>query len=39
LIARIVLHGLTGPNNGKTYPGQMASFKFLPDDWIAAVLT
>jgi mono/diheme cytochrome c family protein len=39
LVARIVLHGLTGPNNGKNYPGQMASFKYLNDDWLASVLT
>ncbi len=39
LICRIVLHGLTGPNNGKTYPGQMASFKYLNDEWLASILT
>ena len=39
LIARIVLHGLTGPNNGVTYPGQMASFKWATDEWLASILT
>lgn len=39
LVARIVLHGLVGPNDGKTYPGQMASFKYLDDQWLAAALT
>jgi mono/diheme cytochrome c family protein len=39
LVARIVLHGLTGPNNGITYPGQMASFKWATDDWLASILT
>jgi mono/diheme cytochrome c family protein len=39
LVARIVLHGLTGPNNGVTYPGQMASFKWADDEWLASILT
>jgi mono/diheme cytochrome c family protein len=39
LCARIVLHGLTGPNNGKLYPGQMASFKWADDLWLASILT
>jgi mono/diheme cytochrome c family protein len=38
LVARIVLHGLVGPNNGVTYPGQMASFKWATDEWIASIL-
>ncbi len=36
---RIVLHGLTGVNNGKTFPGQMASFKMLDDVWLASILS
>jgi mono/diheme cytochrome c family protein len=39
LVARIILHGLTGPNNGKLYPGQMASFKWADDLWLASILT
>ena len=39
LVARIVLHGLTGPNSGKNYPGQMASFKWANDEWLASILT
>jgi mono/diheme cytochrome c family protein len=39
LVARIVLHGLTGPDNRITYPGQMASFKWADDEWIASILT
>jgi mono/diheme cytochrome c family protein len=39
LVARIVLHGLTGPNNGVTYPAQMASFKWATDEWLASILT
>jgi mono/diheme cytochrome c family protein len=39
LAARIVLHGLVGPNNGVTYPGQMASFKWASDEWLASILT
>lgn len=42
-LIKLVLHGLHGPIevNGKQYPGQvpMTSFKQLPDDEIAAVLT
>ena len=36
---RVVLHGLVGPNNGTTYPGQMASFKWIDDEWLASALT
>ena len=39
LVARILLHGLTGPNNGTVYPGQMASFSWADDAYLAAVLT
>jgi mono/diheme cytochrome c family protein len=39
LVARIVLHGLVGPNNGHNYPGQMASFKWATDEWLASILT
>jgi mono/diheme cytochrome c family protein len=38
-VARIVLNGLTGPNNGKTYPGQMPSFRWADDEWLASILT
>jgi mono/diheme cytochrome c family protein len=38
--ARILLHGLTGPNdNGKTYLNEMISFNASEDEWIADVLT
>lgn len=36
---RIVLHGLTGPVNGKEYIQQMIPMKSNGDDWIADVLT
>jgi mono/diheme cytochrome c family protein len=39
LVARIVLNGLTGPDNGINYPGQMASFKWADDLWLASILT
>jgi mono/diheme cytochrome c family protein len=40
LVSRIVLHGLVGPNDGgKLYPGEMAGFKFMDDQWIANVVT
>jgi mono/diheme cytochrome c family protein len=39
ICTRIALHGLVGPNNGKVYPGQMASFKTLDDVWLASILT
>ncbi len=36
---RIVLHGLTGPIDGKTYIQQMIPMKSNSDKWIADVLT
>ncbi len=39
LVGRILLHGLTGPDNGRVYPGQMASFDWADDAYLAAVLT
>lgn len=39
LVCRIVLRGLTGPNNGVTYPDQMVSFAWADDNWLAAILT
>ncbi len=35
----VLLHGLTGPVEGKTYPGQMVSMKTYDDQWVAAVLS
>ncbi len=35
----VVLHGLTGPVNGKIYPGQMIAMKTNRDEWIASVLS
>src|SRR6185437_5502672 len=40
LTCRIVLHGLVGPNDGgKTYPGEMAGFKWADDEWLAPIIT
>ena len=36
---RIMLHGLTGPVNGKTYIQQMVPMKSNGDQWVADVLT
>ena len=36
---RTVLHGLTGPLDGKIYPGQMLPLAANDDEWIAAVST
>jgi len=36
---RILLHGLKGPIEGKTYPSEMASMKENTDEWIASVLS
>jgi len=38
-LARIVLQGLMGPVDGKTYPGVMAAMASNDDAWIADVLT
>ncbi len=39
LATRVVLHGLTGPVNGKTYPGEMVAMKSNDDAWVADVLS
>lgn len=39
LVATIVLNGLTGVNNGKTYPEQMPNFRWADDERLATVLT
>jgi len=38
-VARIVLQGLMGPVDGKTYPGVMAAMASNDDEWIADALT
>jgi mono/diheme cytochrome c family protein len=38
-VARIVLQGLMGPVDGKTYPGAMAAMASNDDEWIADALT
>ena len=35
----VVLHGLTGPVDGKTYPNQMISMKSYDDEWVSSVLS
>ena len=39
LAVKVVLHGLTGPIEGKTYPGEMISMESNGDAWIAEVLS
>ena len=36
---RVLLHGLKGPIEGKTYPSEMASMKDNSDEWIASVIS
>ena len=36
---RILLHGLTGPIEGKTYPSDMVSMADNNDEWISSVLS
>ncbi|MCO5238679.1 MAG: c-type cytochrome [Chitinophagaceae bacterium] len=36
---RILLHGMTGPINGKSYSGEMPSMANNDDHWIASVLS
>ncbi|NID12926.1 DUF7133 domain-containing protein [Fibrivirga algicola] len=36
---RILLHGLKGPIEGKTYPSEMASMKDNTDEWLASVVS
>ena len=35
----VVLHGLTGPVDGKTFPGEMIAMKTNGDEWVANVLS
>jgi mono/diheme cytochrome c family protein/glucose/arabinose dehydrogenase len=39
VLARIVLHGLSGPVDGKTYPDVMPAMEANDDEWIASVLS
>ena len=39
LAPKVVLHGLVGPLNGKTYPGEMIAMASNGDKWIASVLS
>lgn len=39
LAPKVVLHGLTGPIEGKTYPGEMIAMGSNGDKWIADVLS
>ena len=39
LATKVVLHGITGPIEGKTYPGEMIAMGSNGDRWIAAVLS
>ncbi len=39
LSTKVVLHGLTGPIEGKTYPGEMIAMASNGDAWVAAVLS
>ncbi|MDF1755510.1 MAG: discoidin domain-containing protein [Verrucomicrobiales bacterium] len=36
---KVVLHGLTGPIDGKTYPGEMIGMASNGDAWVAAVIS
>ncbi len=38
-VIRLLLNGLTGPVEGKTYPGEMPSMADNSDRWIASVLS
>jgi hypothetical protein len=38
-LVKILLHGLTGPVNGKTYRENMVSMGMNDDKWIASVLS
>lgn len=39
LAVKVVLHGLTGPINGKAYPGEMIGMASNGDEWVADVLS
>ena len=38
-LVRTILHGLQGPLDGKTYPGQMLPLGANDDEWVAAIST
>jgi len=38
-MVQVLLHGLTGPNGNKTYPGQMIAMAENSDEWIASVVS
>ena len=38
-LVRTVLHGLQGPLDGKTYPGQMLPLGANDDEWVSAIST
>lgn len=38
-LLRVLLHGMTGPINGKTYPGIMMPMQSNNDQWIADIAT
>ncbi len=37
-LVKIILHGLTGPVDGKTYPSGMPSLSANNDEWVASVV-
>jgi glucose/arabinose dehydrogenase/mono/diheme cytochrome c family protein len=39
LAPKVVLHGLTGPVEGKAYPGEMIAMASNGDKWVASVLS
>lgn len=39
ITTKIILNGLTGPIDGKTYSGVMVGMKHQDNDWLASVLT
>jgi mono/diheme cytochrome c family protein/glucose/arabinose dehydrogenase len=39
VLTRILLHGLTGPVDGKTYPDVMPPMEANDDEWIASVIS
>src|SRR4030095_3703728 len=39
VVIRILLHGLTGPIDGKSYPDVMPPMEANDDEWIASVLS
>ncbi len=39
IAVRILLHGLKGPIEGKSYPSEMASMQENSDEWIASVVS